>query len=303
MNREFYNKLITIVDEENVLINESMSKHTTFRIGGNADYYVSVQNVKSLREIVDLCKEKVVSYYIIGNGSNLLVADRGVRGIVIQIGNQMNCVTVEGTKVIAQAGTLLSKVAKVAQNHCLTGFEFAGGIPGTIGGAVRMNAGAYGGEMKDVLKAATVMDEKGNLQTLPIEELELGYRTSIVSKKQYIVVEVELELEVGDAEKIAARMDELKLQRTTKQPLEFPSGGSTFKRPEGYFAAKLIDDAGLRGFQVGGAQVSEKHCGFVINTGGATAQDVLDLTEQVADKVEALFGVRLEMEIRKIGEF
>lgn len=303
MNKEFYNKLITIIDRKDVRKDEPMNKHTTFRIGGNADYYVSVQDTKSLKEIIGLCKEMGMAYHIIGNGSNLLVADKGVRGIVLQISNQMNLVTVDGTKLVAQAGALLSKVARVAQGSCLTGFEFAGGIPGTIGGAVRMNAGAYGGEMKDVLKSATVIDVEGELQTLSVEQLELGYRTSVVSKKQYIVVEVELELAVGEEDKIAARMEELKIQRTTKQPLEFPSGGSTFKRPEGYFAAKLIDDAGLRGFQVGGAQVSEKHCGFVINTGDATAQDVLGLTEQVADKVEALFGVRLEMEIQKLGEF
>lgn len=242
-------------------------------------------------------------YYILGNGSNLLVGDKGYRGVIIQIYKEMNAIEINDNIIKVQAGALLSRIGNRALEAGLTGFEFASGIPGTIGGAVVMNAGAYGGEMKDILFDATVLTPEGTVMTLKNEELELGYRTSIIAKKGYIVLGATIALKAGDKEAIKARMDELRVQRTTKQPLEYPSAGSTFKRPEGYFAGKLIQDSGLRGFQVGGAQVSEKHCGFVINKDNATAADVLELMRQVSEIVQEKFGVTLEPEVKKLGEF
>ncbi len=303
MNSDFYNQLIQIVDKEHVLCDEPMCKHTTFRVGGPADYFVMPKNIEEIQKIVAFCKASKMPYYVVGNGSNLLVSDAGYRGVVIQIYKSMSEILVEGTSIKVQAGALLSKIGAVALEAGLGGFEFAAGIPGTVGGAVVMNAGAYGGEMKDILKCATVLTPEGNILTLYKEELELGYRTSIVAKKEYVVLEAEFELKVDEREAIRAKMDELKVQRVTKQPLEYPSAGSTFKRPEGYFAGKLIQDAGLRGFQVGGAQVSEKHCGFVINAGDATAADILELMKQVSDKVMQEFGVALEPEVKMLGEF
>lgn len=303
MNLNIYNQLIQIIDKERVLVDEPMKKHTTFRVGGNADYFVMPRTTEEIQQVIALCKKENLPYYILGNGSNLLVSDQGYRGVMIQIYKEMNAITVNGDRICAQAGALLSKVGSVALEAELTGFEFAAGIPGTVGGAVVMNAGAYGGEMKDVLASATILAEDGTILTLKNEELELGYRTSIVAKKNYIVLEAEYQLQVGDKADIRAKMDELKLQRVTKQPLEYPSAGSTFKRPTGYFAGKLIQDAGLRGFQVGGAQVSEKHCGFVINTGNATAADIMELMKQVSERVYEQFGVTLEPEVKRLGEF
>jgi len=242
-------------------------------------------------------------YYILGNGSNLLVSDKGYEGVVIQIFKNMNQITLEGDTITAQAGAILSAVANKALDSELTGFEFAAGIPGTLGGACVMNAGAYGGEMKDVLVNVVVLTQDGEFLTIPKEELELGYRTSVIAKKNYIVLEATIKLTKGDKNAIKERMDELKVQRTTKQPLEYPSAGSTFKRPVGHFAGKLIQDAGLRGFQVGGAQVSEKHCGFVINKDQATAADVAELMRQVSAIVKDQFGVELEAEVKRLGEF
>ena len=254
-------------------------------------------------KIEQLCKELYVPYYIVGNGSNLLVGDGGFRGVVLQIFKKMNDVRVEGERVTAQAGVLLSKVASAAYNASLTGLEFAAGIPGTLGGAVRMNAGAYGGEMKQVLESAVVLTQEGKLLTIPVEELGLAYRTSVVEKKDYVVVEATLRLKKGDQAAIREVMDDLKQRRVTKQPLEFGSAGSTFKRPKGYFAGKLIEDAGLRGFRIGDAQVSEKHSGFVINKGNATAADVMELIRQVTAKVKEDTGVTMEPEVKRIGEF
>lgn len=303
MNLEFYNQLIQIIDEKRVLCDEPMSKHTTFRVGGPADYFVMPQSTEEVQKVIALCKEMEMPYYVLGNGSNLLVSDAGYRGVIVQIYKEMNRIQVEGTTVKVQAGALLSKIGSAALEAGLTGFEFASGIPGTVGGAVVMNAGAYGGETRDILASATVLTPNGTVLTLYNEQLELGYRTSIIAKKGYIVLEAEYQLQAGDKDAIRARMDELKVQRVTKQPLEYPSAGSTFKRPEGYFAGKLIQDAGLRGFQVGGAQVSEKHCGFVINKDGATAADIKELIRQVSDKVMQEFGVRLEPEVKVLGEF
>lgn len=298
-----YEKLCDLLGEESVLANEPMSKHTTFRIGGPADYFTIPQNAEEIKKIIAACNELKVPYYILGNGSNLLVGDKGFRGVVIQVYKNMSEVQAEGERIYAKAGALLSKVAAEALGHGLKGAEFASGIPGTLGGAVVMNAGAYGGEMRHVLESATVLTTDGEVITLSAEELELGYRTSVVAKKSYIVLEAVLKLEAGNTDEIRSYMEELKGKRVTKQPLEYPSAGSTFKRPEGYFAGKLIEDAGLRGFRVGDAQVSEKHCGFVINRGKATAEDVISLMEQVSDKVEAVTGIRLEPEVKRIGEF
>ena len=303
MNLSFYNQLIQIVDKEQVLIDEPMKKHTTFRVGGPADYFVMPKNIEEVQRIVAFCKDAKMPYYVLGNGSNLLVSDAGYRGVIIQIYKSMSEITVEGTTIRAQAGALLSKIGNIALDAELTGFEFAAGIPGAVGGAVVMNAGAYGGEMKDILKSATVLTTDGEVLTLYNKELELGYRTSIIAKKDYVVLEAEYELQKGSKEDIRAKMDELKVQRVTKQPLEYPSAGSTFKRPEGHFAGKLIQDAGLRGFSVGGAQVSEKHCGFVINKGDATAADIIELMRQVSEKVMQEFGVLLEPEVKMLGEF
>ena len=303
MKLAFYNRMMDIIEENRIYTNEPMKKHTTFRVGGEADFFVVPKTKEEIKKIVALCQEMDMPYYILGNGSNLLVGDKGYRGVIIQIYKEMNAIQIEGNEMRVQAGALLSKIGSVALEAELTGFEFAAGIPGTVGGAVMMNAGAYGGEMKDVLKEVTVLTPEGEILILAKEELELGYRTSIVAKKNYIVLEATIVLEKGDKEAIKARMDELRVQRTTKQPLEYPSAGSTFKRPEGYFAGKLIQDAGLRGFQVGGAQVSEKHCGFVINKDNATAADVLELMRQVSATVREKFGVDLEPEVKRLGEF
>ncbi len=302
MNR-FYEQLILITEKQRVFCEEPMSKHTTFRVGGPADFFVCANSIKEVQDVVALCKKEEMPYYILGNGSNLLVGDRGYRGVIIQIAKDMSDIRIEGNVIRAQAGALLSRIGNKALEAALAGFEFAAGIPGTLGGAVVMNAGAYGGELKDVLVDVTVLNQEGKIEVLLQEELALGYRTSIIADKGYVVLEATLRLEEGDKDNIKKRMDELKEQRVTKQPLEYPSAGSTFKRPEGYFAGKLIQDAGLRGFQVGGAKVSEKHCGFVINAGGATATDIIELMRQVTEKVQETFGVTLEPEVKRLGEF
>jgi len=303
MNQNFYDKLNNVIAKDSILIDEPMSRHTTFRVGGPADFFVIPKAKEEVRDVIRICKEAGMLYYIIGNGSNLLVSDAGYRGVIVQIYKEMNEVKVEGDLVKAQAGALLSGIAAKALGAELSGFEFASGIPGTIGGACVMNAGAYGGEMKDVLESVTVLTGEGKIIELGRNELELGYRTSVIAKKGYIVLGAVLKLERGDGEKIKTYMDELKEKRVTKQPLEYPSAGSTFKRPEGYFAGKLIQDSGLKGFTVGGAQVSEKHSGFVINKGNATAADVMELIRQVTAKVKEDTGVTMEPEVKQIGEF
>ena len=303
MNSEIRKMFCDLLGEDRVFTEEAMSQHTTFKIGGPAAYFLMPDKGEDVGRVIKICKEKEIPYFILGNGSNLLVGDGGYRGAVIQIYRNMSSVTVEGNEITAQAGALLSAVAAAAKNASLTGFEFAGGIPGTIGGAVVMNAGAYGGEMKDVLTEVTVMNAEGDIFTLPTEELELGYRTSIIKTAGYIVLEAKIRLKEGDPEVIRETMKDLTIRRTTKQPLEYPSAGSTFKRPEGYFAGKLIMDSGLAGYQVGGAQVSEKHCGFVINAGDATARDVRTLMDNVRDIVYKKYGVTLEPEVKFLGEF
>ena len=303
MKQEFRNQLCGIVGSDNTYLDGPMSRHTTFRIGGPADYYVTPHSKEEIRDVIQACREAQIPYYILGNGSNLLVGDKGYRGVVIQIFKNFSDIQVEGLGIRAKAGALLSRIAKTAMTNGLTGMEFAAGIPGTLGGAVMMNAGAYGGEMKDILKEAVVLTENGEFLTLTAEELELGYRTSVIAKKRYFVLEAKLALKKGASEEIQAIMEDLHGRRVSKQPLEYPSAGSTFKRPAGYFAGKLIMDAGLRGFSVGDAQVSEKHCGFVINKGRATAEDVRNLMDEVIRKVQETSGVTLEPEVKMLGEF
>ena len=296
-------RLKELLGEAKVLVQEPMASHTTFRIGGPADYFVMPETVEELAAVLKLCKEEQMPYFILGNGSNLLVGDKGFRGVVIQLYKNFDGIQIEGTKVTAKAGAMLIRVAKESGKAGLTGLEFASGIPGTIGGAMVMNAGAYGGEMKDVVTAVTVLTKEGDIKNLTGDEMNFRYRGSVVEDEGYIVLEAVMELKEGNLEEIQARIDELSIQRKTKQPIEYPSAGSTFKRPEGYFAGKLIQDAELRGYRVGGAQVSEKHCGFVINAGGATAADVMQLMQDVSDKVNAQFGVTLEPEVKRVGEF
>ena len=302
MNDQFLTELQNVMGGSGIFMQEPMKKHTTFRVGGPADVLVQPDET-ALAAILALCRQYHVSYSFIGNGSNLLVGDKGIRGVVIEMTDPMGNIEVDGTKITAQAGAMLSKIANTAASNGLGGMEFAAGIPGSVGGAVVMNAGAYGGEMKDIIEKVYVLDENGAQLELDRDALDLGYRHSCIPDKKYIVTKVVLELVPRDEAEIRSKMKELNEKRAEKQPLQYPSAGSTFKRPEGYFAGKLIMDAGLRGYQVGGAQVSEKHCGFVINKGDATAADICQLMQDVADKVQAQFGVVLEPEVKMIGEF
>lgn len=290
------------INREYIIEDEMMNKHTTFKVGGPADLYVIPRSEEELVYAIEVCKSENVPYYVIGNGSNLIVTDKGFRGVIIEVYRQMSDITVEGNCITAYAGALLSKIANTALEHGLTGLEFAHGIPGALGGAVTMNAGAYDGEMKQVLESATVIDDKGQVRTLSSDELELEYRKSIISRLGYTVIKATMRLEDGDKEAISAKMKDLMQRRRDKQPLEYPSAGSTFKRPVGHFAGKLIMDAGLRGYQLGGAQVSEKHCGFVINKDHATCQDILDLIHYIQEEVKSKFDVQIEPEVKMIGE-
>ena len=302
MNDQFLTELENIMAGSGIFMEEPMKKHTTFRVGGPADVLVQPDET-ALVAILALCRQYYVSYSFIGNGSNLLVGDKGIRGVVIEMTDPMGNIEVHGTRITAQAGAMLSKIANTAASNGLGGMEFAAGIPGSVGGAVVMNAGAYGGEMKDIIERVYVLDENGAQLELDRTALDLSYRHSCIPDKKYIVTKVVLELVPRNEAEIRSEMKELNEKRAEKQPLQYPSAGSTFKRPEGYFAGKLIMDAGLRGYQVGGAQVSEKHCGFVINKGDATAADICQLMRDVSDKVQAQFGVVLEPEVKMIGEF
>ena len=302
MNDQFLTELQNVMGGSGIFMEEPMKKHTTFRVGGPADVLVQPDET-ALAAILALCRQYHVSYSFIGNGSNLLVGDKGIRGVVIEMTDPMGNIEVDGTKITAQAGAMLSKIANTAASNGLGGMEFAAGIPGSVGGEVVMNAGAYGGEMKDIIEKVYVLDENGAQLELDRDALDLGYRHSCIPEKKYIVTKVVLELVPRNEAEIRSEMKELNEKRAEKQPLQYPSAGSTFKRPEGYFAGKLIMDAGLRGYQVGGAQVSEKHCGFVINKGDATAADICQLMRDVSDKVQAQFGVVLEPEVKMIGEF
>ena len=286
---------------DSVCTDELMSRHTTFRIGGPASVFVTPKSEKDLVTAIEICRSQDAPYFILGNGSNLLVSDQGYDGVVVHIGSDLRDISVEGTEITAKTGAMLSQVAHAALAHGLTGMEFAAGIPGSLGGACIMNAGAYGGEMSQILVGVRALDDKGQIVELAADQLELGYRHSIMMEKQYVVLGARIHLEKGNPEKIQAQMDDLKEKRIAKQPLEYPSAGSTFKRPEGAFAGKLIMDAGLRGFRIGDAMVSEKHCGFVVNAGKATAEDVCGVISHVQQVVMEKYGKELEPEIRFLG--
>ena len=303
MKETLLEELKTLLEEDSIRYHEPMSKHTTFRIGGNATAMVFPKTVKEISELLRWKEENQVPFVVIGNGSNLLVSDKGFDGVVMKLHSNFNDVIKEDDKIIAKAGCPLYKLALFAREQELSGLEFAGGIPGTVGGAVRMNAGAYGGEISQVIEQVTALDRNGNLKVFQKEECNFGYRQSAFKEDEYYVVEAVFRLSPGVYSEIKEKQEGFDLQRRQKQPLEFPSAGSTFKRPEGYFAGKLIQDAGLRGYQVGGAGVSDKHCGFVINKEKATAQDVMQVIKDVQREVEKQFGVTLEMEVERIGDF
>ncbi len=289
------------VPEENICLQESMASHTTFRIGGLADCFVQLENTEQLIKVQKYLSQVGVPFFVLGNGSNLLVSDAGFRGVILQIGSKMNRVTVEGNVIVAQAGASMAQIARTAMEHELTGMEFASGIPGTIGGGVVMNAGAYGGELSQIVTQVNVVNSEGGIMELDNETMEFGYRTSTIRNNPFTVTEVILRLEKGDRQQIRERMEELAAKRREKQPLEYPSAGSTFKRPAGHYAGQLIMEAGLRGLQCGGAKVSDKHCGFVINTGNATAEDVRKLIREVQARVKDQFNVDLETEVLFLG--
>lgn len=307
VNQDFYGKLVARVKAEQVRTREPLCCHTTFRIGGPADYFVVARRQEEAAAVLELCQKEGMPYFLIGNGSNLLVSDRGFRGLVLKLAEDMRqvCFWEEGGLLRARAGAgmPLSVFAKEAARHGAAGFEFAAGIPGSIGGAVYMNAGAYGGEIKDCLERVLLLGAKGELIWKPAGELELGYRSSGLQKKDCYVLEAEFSFPKGSADEASEKIAKLMQLRKEKQPLEYPSAGSTFKRPEGHFAGRLIMDAGLAGQRVGGAQVSEKHCGFVVNTGNATAADVMQLIARVQETVLEKYGVLLEPEVRLLGEF
>lgn len=292
-----------ILGSENVFCDEPMSKHTTFKIGGNADWFLTPENEEQLKSIIAAAKDNNMPVFITGNGSNLLVGDKGIRGVVISLYKKMNGLIVRGEKIYADCGVLLSRVATEALKAELEGFEFASGIPGTVGGGIYMNAGAYGPELKDITENVRYMDNDGNIFEMDCKACEFGYRTSIFQKSGYIVLGCTFKLKKGKFDEIKEKINDYTNRRVTKQPVEKPSAGSVFKRPEGYFAGTLIEEAGLKGFSIGGAQVSEKHAGFIINKGGATAKDVLDLVKHIQNIVYEKNGVMLQTEIKLVGEF
>ena len=303
MKKDILSEILNIIPEDRVCRDEPMNKHTSFRTGGPADCYIKIGSAEELSALLSLLIRCGQEYTVIGNGSNLLISDRGYRGVVIEILSGMSSVSVEGERIVADAGTLLSKVSDAALKNSLKGFEFASGIPGTVGGAMVMNAGAYGGEMKDIVLSVKAIDKEGNRVELSNKEMDFGYRKSIIKEKGYIVTQTLFSLEKGEREEIESRIRELSEMRREKQPLEYPSAGSTFKRPENNFAGKLIMEAGLSGLKSGGAKVSEKHCGFIINEGGATSTDIYSLIKEVQEKVFLSSGVMLEPEVMMIGEF
>ncbi len=303
MNQALLEFIRETVTPENMKLQEPMAAHTTFRTGGEAAVFVEVPGKQQLTRLVQYMAKISQEFFVLGKGSNLLVGDKGYPGIVLNLGKQFARIEVEGDIIRAEAGASLPQVAVTAMQNGLSGLEFAAGIPGSIGGAIVMNAGAYDGEMKQVTKHVTVLNQTGEEMVLDCDTMEFGYRTSIIKNRPFVVEEVELQLTKGDPAEIKAKMDDFNGRRKEKQPLEYPSAGSTFKRPEGYFAGKLIMDAGLRGFRIGGAQVSEKHCGFVINVGNASSADVREVIDEVRERVKQQFGVTLEPEVVFLGEF
>lgn len=296
-----YEELTTITSEINVMVNEHLKNHTYTRLGGKADFYVMPETYEQVQQIVKLAIGENIPFTLLGNGSNLIVKDGGIRGIILNLG-QLNNIDVNGTTIVAQSGARIIDVSNKALSKTLTGLEFSCGIPGSVGGALFMNAGAYGGEIKDVLESTIVVDRKGDLHTLAAKDLDLEYRSSNIPKNGYIVLEATFSMKIGNHDKIKAEMDDLTFKRESKQPLEYPSCGSVFKRPPGYFAGKLIQDSNLQGKQLGGAQVSMKHAGFIVNKDDASAEEYIGLIHFVQDKVKKKFGVNLEREVKIIGE-
>lgn len=303
MSKAFIEYLESVVTAENILLEEPMHKHTTFRVGGPAEVFVTVDNKEQLEKIIKYLNLVERPYFILGNGSNLLVGDKGYRGVIIRLGGEFTALKTEGSLLTAGASVLLSAAAREAMENGLTGMEFASGIPGSIGGGVKMNAGAYDGEMRQIVESVQVMYKDGSILDLDNDTMEFGYRNSVIKNRPYVVLQVSLRLQPGNKEEILARMNQLAARRKEKQPLEFASAGSTFKRPEGYFAGKLIMDSGLRGARIGGARISEKHCGFVINDGTAIAADIAELIQEVVETVRDKFGVTLEPEVIFLGDF
>ena len=303
MSKAFIEYLESVVTAENILLEDPMHKHTTFRVGGPAEVFVTVDNKEQLEKIIKYLNLVERPYFILGNGSNLLVGDKGYRGVIIRLGGEFTALKTEGNLLTAGASVLLSAAAREAMENGLTGMEFASGIPGSIGGGVKMNAGAYDGEMRQIVESVQVMYKDGSILDLDNDTMEFGYRNSVIKNRPYVVLQVSLRLQPGNKEEILARMNELAARRKEKQPLEFASAGSTFKRPEGYFAGKLIMDSGLRGARIGGARISEKHCGFVINDGTAIAADIAELIQEVVETVRDKFGVTLEPEVIFLGDF
>lgn len=301
-NKLFLQAIADITGEKNIKINEPMKNHTSFKVGGPADLLVKPDSFAELSGVLKLCKKENMPVFVMGNGTNLLVRDKGIRGVVVKIYDNFNKFIVKDNIIEAFGGILLSRISNIALKNRLAGLEFASGIPGTLGGAVAMNAGAYGGEMKDVVVQTEYMDRDGDIKVLRGGEHGFGYRTSFIQKEMGIVLKSTLRLKPRDMDEIKMLMEDLTNRRKDKQPLEMPSAGSVFKRPEGYFAGKLIEDSGLRGFSIGGAQVSIKHCGFIVNSGDATSSDVINLVKYVQDKVVEKFGVELQTEIRIVGE-
>ena len=296
-------QLQSAAGQAEILKNEPMSRHTTFQVGGPADYYIEPENAESLAALINVCRAEDIPYTVIGKGSNLLVGDKGYRVVILRIGEKMAFCDVEKKRIVAGAGITLAALARNACSAGLGGLEFAAGIPGSLGGAVTMNAGAYGGEMKDVITAVQVLTKEGEILWIAGEQMNFAYRNSAVIEQGYLVLAAEMVLEKKDVNEIKALMADLAERRRSKQPLEYHSAGSTFKRPEGYFAGKLIEDAGLKGYAVGAACVSEKHAGFVVNKGGATAADIMAVCSHVAETVQEKFGVSLEMEVKRLGDF
>lgn len=305
---DLYKSVKEIIPNERIFINEAMSQHTTFRIGGAADLFVEISNDDELKKMLKVLalhgyRSLNKDFYLVGNGSNLLISDKGLRGVVLHLSKEYSEIKIQENTLICKAGSTLAAIARKACENSLTGFEFAAGIPGTLGGAIVMNAGAYDGEMKQVVKSVTLMTPDGEIVKKTNEDMHFSYRHSLLKEESYIVLEVEISLEKGNKNEIKEKMEDLAFKRRSKQPLEYPSAGSTFKRPEGYFAAKLIEDAGLKGYNVGDAQVSDKHCGFVVNKGNATAKDVMTLIKNIQNKVKEASGVTIEPEVICIGDF
>lgn len=302
MEKNKYIKLFEDKNFGNILFNEPMKNHTSFKVGGPADVMIIPKNEEDIINSIKFVRKNNIKYFVMGNGTNLLIKDSGIRGVVIKIADEFDRIHIDGDQVNCQSGALLSEIGRYTLEKSLTGFEFASGIPGTVGGAITMNAGAYGGEMKDIVYKVRALDKNSNMVEFHNEEMDFRYRGSRVVDEGLIVISTQFQLKEGEQSLIKEKMEELAHKRKSKQPLEYPSGGSTFKRPEGYFAGKLIDDAGLRGLRYGDAQVSEKHCGFVINAGDASFEEVYTLIQTVQKIVKDKFGVSLETEIKIIGD-